>query len=74
MSLSTEKYGKVVTLTHCGVHENILGFARHLLEFFAGRLIEVNSSSSPDVLKIRWTCPTSLENFAFTGFRERENM
>ncbi len=47
----------------CSVREVFFGFAGHL-ELFAGHLIEFNSSSSPDILKIRWTCPASLANFA----------
>ena len=49
----------------CSVCEVFFGFAGHL-EFFAGHLIEFNSSSSPDILKIRWTCPASPTNFAYT--------
>ncbi len=47
------------------VREVFFGFAGHL-EFFAGHLIEFNSSSSPHILKIRWTCPASPANFAYT--------
>ncbi len=42
--------------------ENFLSFAGHL-EFFAGHLIKFNCSSSPDILKIRRTCPAWPVNF-----------
>ena len=62
------QYGSDIAITlgvHISVREVFFGFARHL-EFFAGHLIEFNSSSSPDILKIRRTCQASPANFAYT--------
>ena len=56
---------KCQTLCKYSVREVFFGFAGHL-EFFARHLIEFNSSSSPDILKIRRTCPASPANFAYT--------
>ena len=55
------------------VREVFFGFAGHS-EFFAGHLIEFNSSSSPDILKIRRTCPASPANFAYTDFTSRRRI
>ncbi len=44
----------------------ILSLAGHF-KLFAGHLIEFNYSSSPDISKIRWTCPASPVNFAYSA-------
>ena len=48
------------------VREIVLSLAGHF-KLFAGHLIEFNYSSSPDIFKIRWTCPASPANFAYSA-------
>ncbi len=48
------------------VREIVLSLAGHF-KLFAGHLIGFNYSSSPDILKIRETCPASLANFVYSA-------
>ncbi len=51
---------------YCREREIVLSLAGHF-KLFAGHLIEFNYSSSPDISKIRWTCPASPVNFAYSA-------
>ena len=59
-------YAGIETTQSDRVREIVLSLTGHF-KLFAGHLIEFNYSSSPDIPKIRWTCPASPANFAYSG-------